>query len=97
MKMNKPKPQVHLCECGKRMSKFSTKCKSCYEKEEKERLDAADIIVKKGICPDCGSILLRNSSMTGWYQCALYAAPDFRLPALKNDPRKCNFQITARS
>ena len=35
-------------------------------------------IVATGICPDCGAKLRRNLSITGWWQCEQYGAPNFR-------------------
>lgn len=39
---------------------------------------AARAVVSAGICPSCGAGLKRNSSITGWYQCAQYGAIGFR-------------------
>ena len=46
-------------------------------------------IVKRGVCPQCGAALKRNTSMTGWWQCEQYGAPSFRA-----DPSApaCDFQ-----
>ena len=40
-------------------------------------------VVKTGVCPDCGSKLRRNLSMTGWWQCVQYGAVGFRADSLK--------------
>lgn len=43
---------------------------------EQNRIEIAAIhaivhaAVVKNACPDCGGPLLRNTSMSGWYQCA---------------------------
>jgi len=35
-------------------------------------------IVDTGKCPKCGSPLVRNITMSGWWQCAAYGAVGFR-------------------
>lgn len=47
--------------------------------------------VARGTCPECGSVLVPNSALTGWWQCARYACDEFRLPAYKGLP-SCHFQ-----
>jgi len=39
---------------------------------------AAVAIVATGKCPQCGAPLIRNTSLTGWFQCAAYGAKGFR-------------------
>lgn len=53
---------------------------------ERERMS---IIVQGGKCPECGSALRRNTSMSGWWQCEQIGAPSFR--ARPSDPH-CSFQ-----
>ncbi len=50
---------------------------------------AARAIVEKGVCPDCGTKLYRNLSISGWYQCGHYGSPGFQKePSAKH----CSFQ-----
>lgn len=54
-------------------------------------LDEARAIVATGICPDCGTPLVRNSALAGWWQCGAYATPSFRKPE-HHDLSACHFQ-----
>lgn len=45
--------------------------------EEAARAERTAVVVG-GVCPTCSSPLVRNLSLTGWYQCAAYGAPGFR-------------------
>jgi hypothetical protein len=56
------------------------------------RLEKARAIVAAGKCPECGTALVYNSAITGWWQCGAYASPDFRKPEFQGLP-KCSFQI----
>ena len=51
-------------------------------KKKVSRLDAIletnKAIVATGKCPDCSAPLVRNTSLSGWYQCARYGEPGFR-------------------
>lgn len=78
-----------LCSCGRRMSKHSTTCTRCHDQRMEELCMQARAIVAKGCCPTCGSGLQRNLSLTGWWQCEQYGAPQYR-----KDPTKdgCSFQ-----
>lgn len=51
------------------------------------------LVVARGVCPVCGTALVRNSSMENWWQCGGYAAPSHRRPEHKDAP-KCNFQVS---
>ena len=53
-----------------------------------QRLAQALKIVKAGRCPDCGTRLYRNLSLTGWYQCGHYGSPGFQ----REPGPHCNFQ-----
>ncbi len=77
------------CKCGKKMSRYATRCKECdriyYEKLHAE----ARAIIDSGKCPRCGAGFRRNNSMRGWWQCEQFGTEQFR-----KDPAKpsCNFQ-----
>lgn len=51
--------------------------------------EEAIAIVKTGTCPQCGSGLHRNNSLTGWWQCDQYGSEGFRKDATKP---ACSFQ-----
>lgn len=48
-------------------------------------------IVATGTCPDCGTALVRNTALAGWWQCGAYATEAFRQPAYRGLP-SCHFQ-----
>lgn len=47
--------------------------------------------VATGVCPDCGTGLVSNSALAGWWQCGAYAAESHRQPQYRGLP-KCSFQ-----
>ena len=51
----------------------------------------AQAIVATGVCPDCGTKLIRNNSLPGWWQCGAYACEKMRREEFKGLP-KCDFQ-----
>jgi len=59
-----------------------------------DRYNEAQRIVATGKCPQCGCGLRRNLSMTGWWQCEQFGAPQFRKDPAAPD---CNFQTFTRS
>lgn len=83
---------INRCACGARISKYATVCNACH----RARLDAihaeAAAIVATGVCPDCGTPLVRNSAIAGWWQCGAYACESHRRPEYRGLP-KCSFQI----
>ena len=59
------------------------------KREIEQRIAEAIKIVQTGSCPQCGSGLRRNLSLTGWWQCEQYGSKGFR----KNDDApECSFQ-----
>lgn len=48
-------------------------------------------IVQTGKCPDCGTALIRNNALAGWYQCGAYSAESHRRPEFAGFP-SCHFQ-----
>jgi hypothetical protein len=56
------------------------------------RLQNAKQIVATGQCPQCGTRLVHNSAMAGWWQCGAYACEAMRKPEFKGLP-SCSFQI----
>lgn len=81
------------CGCGKRMSKYARQCAACHTARMTELAAQGRAVVATGKCPDCGSPLAQNFSMTGWYQCVAYPAPSHRKAEFLRLP-KCNFQVT---
>ena len=51
----------------------------------------AQLIVNTGVCPDCGTGLVRNTALSGWWQCGAYATESHRQPHFRGLP-KCHFQ-----
>lgn len=76
--------------CGKVAPKWSDKCKTCQQAYMDRIHDEAKAIVEKGICPRCGSKLVRNLALFGWHQCVQYG----RWKETHGDPNKpnCGFQ-----
>ena len=62
-------------------------------KASKARIEAAQAqtreVVSAGVCPQCGSKLVRNLALTGWWQCEQYGAETHRARAA--DPA-CSWQ-----
>jgi hypothetical protein len=78
------------CECGRRKSKYLPFCKKCdIERTEKRNAEYRGIL-DAGCCPDCGSGLKQNLSITGWWQCEQFGAAGFRMD--DNKP-SCDFQF----
>jgi hypothetical protein len=56
----------------------------------REKLRAEGIaVVSTGVCPCCGQKIVRNLSITGWFQCAGYGAEGFRAAGSK----PCSWQV----
>ena len=69
-------------KCGKVCSKYSRLCHKCH-KEHMEAIHAeSQLIVDKGVCPECGGKLVRNLALPGWYQCEFFGSGD-----------SCSFQL----
>lgn len=82
---------------GRTEDRMSKREKREYEKARQEaRYAEAERIVATGKCPECGTGLIRNLALTGWWQCGGYASPGFRKPGFENAP-KCHFQIFTRN
>lgn len=77
------------CACGKRMNKWSERCRSCHEADMAALHGKAQRIVATGKCPDCGAGLRRNVALSGWWQCEQYGAESYR--ARPQGPQ-CSFQ-----
>lgn len=79
------------CSCGKVKSKDSRTCMTCHNNRMTECKTKAIAHVTRGTCPECGTNLVRNSAMAGWWQCGAYACEAMRLPEHKGKP-DCSFQ-----
>lgn len=66
-----------------------TQCKPCAKVSREQRHAEAARIVSSGKCPQCGSSIRRNSSLSGWYQCSQFGAEGFRADGSKP---VCNWQ-----
>lgn len=80
--------------------KIKAAAKKAENKARDERIAAchaaARIIVAKGVCPDCGTKLIRNFGLTGWWQCGAYGVDYMRKPEFKALPH-CSFQCFTES
>lgn len=85
---------VSRCDCGKRKSKHSLECRACHAKRMAACAAEAFAHVARGTCPHCGTKLVRNLALTGWYQCGAYATESFRKPEFRGLP-SCSFQCFA--
>lgn len=77
------------CACGRVISRHVHKCDKCVA----AMLEGNRAVVAKGVCPDCGAAIKRNSALTGWYQCEQFGAVGWRKDSSKPS---CNFQIFIR-
>ena len=70
----------------------STKARNAeYDARLTQRRAEAAKVVASGVCPDCGTKLVRNSALTGWWQCGAYGEPSFRQSGFAHLPH-CSFQ-----
>jgi len=81
------------CECGRTKRANASVCDKCSKALDDARYSANEAIVRTNTCPLCGNSLVRNYSLTGWYQCAGFGAEGFR----KANSKPCNFQTFTRS
>jgi hypothetical protein len=56
------------------------------------RLREAAAILATKVCPQCGAKLVRNTSLTGWWQCGAYACEAMRKMEFAGLP-SCSFQM----
>jgi hypothetical protein len=59
----------------------------CAMHRRPELTHAAWQIVNTGVCPSCGAGLIRNSALSGWWQCGAYAAESHRQPQFAGLPK----------
>jgi len=81
---------VSKCSCGRRKSQHVPYCCKCTAERTERRNAECRAILATGKCPECGSALKRNLSLSGWWQCEQYGTTGFR--ARDNDPQ-CSFQM----
>ena len=82
---------VLKCECGRRRSKHAERCQACEDKAADQRYAEAQAHVERGTCPRCGTALVRNLALTGWWQCGAFGELSFRKPEHRSLPH-CGFQ-----
>lgn len=80
MKKRRPKPHQKRQAKDKRTAA-----------EQEARFEEARKIVAAGVCPICGTRLVRNNALPGWYQCGAFGEPYMREPEF-HDLQKCSFQ-----
>ena len=71
------------------MARLTKEQKAAEKAKRFGRLLEASAILDKGVCPDCGTKLYRNLSLTGWYQCGHVGAVGFQ----REPGPACNFQF----
>lgn len=71
------------------MARMTKEQKAAEKAKRFARMQAAQAIVAKGVCPKCGTKLYRNLSLTGWYQCGHVGANGFQ----KEPGPHCDFDI----
>lgn len=81
-----------MAGCGVCARTKSGKCKRCHVAHMAAIKAEADKVIATGVCPCCGTGLVRNLALTGWYQCGGYASEGFRRPGFENAP-KCSYQV----
>jgi hypothetical protein len=69
-----------------------TKCKRHHKAHMAALRAEADRVISTGKCPCCGTGLVRNPALTGWYQCGGYASEGFRHKGFESAP-KCSYQV----
>ena len=82
---------VSRCSCGKRKSRYATRCKTCDKAHTAKYRADAIAIISTGKCPQCGRALKRNLAIFGWWQCEQYGASTHRADATAP---ACSYQIT---
>ena len=82
---------VYRCGCGRRRRQHAGQCDDCYRKRREALRQEAQAHVERGTCPLCGTRLVRNLALTGWWQCGAYASESHRRPEFVGLPA-CAFQ-----
>ena len=80
--------KISKCQCGKRKSKYASRCNACEQKWATEQWDNFQAL--GGKCPQCGRPLKRNLAITHWWQCEQYGAEGFRKDS---SAPACSFQV----
>ena len=80
------------CACGTRISRYAGgRCRACEGVRRAAQYQEAARIVATGACPQCGTPLVRNLSLTGWWQCGANGAVKMRRPEFQALAH-CSFQ-----
>lgn len=64
--------------------------KNEYKAKRMEQLREGLRIVRKGVCPTCGTKLYRNLALSGWFQCGHFGADGFQR---ESSPEHCDYQM----
>jgi len=71
-------------------NKTETKRRNAEALEHLAQIQAATrAVVATGKCPECGSKLRRNLSITGWWQCEQFGSEQFRA---RPQEKSCQWQ-----
>lgn len=79
------------CKCGRVKNQYSFSCTKCFKERHAVCIVEAQKIVAGGKCPKCGTKLVYNNAIAGWWQCGAYACESFRKPEFRG-LRNCSFQ-----
>lgn len=75
----------------RRCARAKLPCRRCHAARIAKLQAEAAAVVEKGTCPCCGTALVRNLALTGWWQCGAYATDSHRKPEHRGLP-SCSFQ-----
>lgn len=83
--------KMSRCDCGRVKASDSQTCMTCHKNRMAECKAEAISVVETGKCPKCGTGLVRNNALRGWWQCGCYGIDRLRRPENKGLP-DCAFQ-----
>lgn len=70
--------KLSRCDCGRVKALDCGTCIKCHNNRMAECKTKALSVVATGKCPDCGTGLVRNNALAGWWQCGCYGTDTFR-------------------
>jgi hypothetical protein len=76
--------------CAKKSN--GMRCKRCHIAHMAALRSEGDRVIASGKCPCCGTALVRNTALAGWWQCGGYASPAFRHAGFEN-VAACSYQV----
>jgi hypothetical protein len=80
---------LKMTSCKRCANSKSGICGACAKVAGEARRVANDAVIAKGVCPHCGTKLVRNLAIAGWRQCGHYGSPGYQaIPGAQ-----CTFQV----